>query len=286
MRIERILIPIDFSPASTAALNGAVSLARRFRANLTLLHVLESRNEDPDQVNLRLSSLLAPEDQDDLNVQTIAAHGNPQEAILSAVHEQNANLVVMGTHGRGFVSRLFVGSVALGVLRHIDVPVITVSHPSPTIAFGRIVFGTDLSDTSLAALQLVFDIAQSEKPRVTVLYAIEIGLLEESALPMGAYVTPDYREEARTRLDEFVAVAPEHSVPIESIFVEGSPAAAILKTAEDKAADLIVISTTHKSRLERALLGSTAERVVRESSIPVLSIPRRVKADVGGKRAA
>ena len=63
------------------------------------------------------------------------------------------------------------------------------------------------------------------------------------------------------------------------------PADAILKTATDKSADLIVITTGHKGLLERALLGSTTERVIRESEIPVLSIPKRVQTK-GSQRAA
>jgi nucleotide-binding universal stress UspA family protein len=62
-------------------------------------------------------------------------------------------------------------------------------------------------------------------------------------------------------------------IPIEFLVVEGKPYEKILQTASDHAAGIIVMNLESKSTLERALIGSTAERVVRLSSIPVLSVP-------------
>ena len=97
MRIDSVLAPIDFSPVSTVALNCAIAWARRFRANLTILHVRESRDPDADQVNLKLSGLVAPEDQDDLNMHALTMHGKVQEQILDSIRERRPDLVVMGT---------------------------------------------------------------------------------------------------------------------------------------------------------------------------------------------
>jgi nucleotide-binding universal stress UspA family protein len=286
MRIERVLIPIDFSPTSTAGLDCAIAWARRFRASLTLLHVLDPRTVDGDQANLKLSAMVAPEDQRDLNVKMVVTQGAAQENILSSIREQHADLVVMGIHGRSLLDRLFIGSVTVGVLRHIDVPILTVSHSTRPLQFERILFATDLSEGSLSELRSVLDIAQAGTSTVTLLHAVEIGLLQQGAPPMGAYITPDYMEHARSRLNELVAKAAQHNVSIESVLVEGMPAESILKMAEEKHADLIVLSTAHKGLLERALLGSTTERVIRESVIPVLSIPKRAQMDVGLRPAA
>jgi nucleotide-binding universal stress UspA family protein len=285
MRSERVLVPIDFSPASTVALDCAFTWARRFRANLILLHVLDPHMMNEDQANRKLSGMVALEDHRDLNVRTVVTRGEALDRILSSVWEHNADLVVMGIHGRGFLDRLFLGSVTIGVLRNIEVPILTVSHATRPLRFERILFATDLTEGSLSQMQSVLDIAQSGTSTVTLLHAVEIGLLEQSSLPMGAYVTPDYMEEARAKMNELVATATQHNVSIKSVLVEGMPAESILKVAEEKHAGLIVLSTAHKGMLERALLGSTSERVIRESAIPILSIPKRAQVDVRLKPA-
>lgn len=121
---------------------------------------------------------------------------------------------------------------------------------------------------------------------MTLLHAVEIGLLQEGALPMGAHITPDYMEHARGKLNELVDKAAQQNIVADTVLVEGPSAESILKTAEEKCADLIVLSTAQKGPLERALLGSTTERVIKESEIPVLSIPKRVQSEVSKTPAA
>jgi nucleotide-binding universal stress UspA family protein len=281
MRIESVLVPIDFSPASTVALNCAISCARQFRANLTLLHVLESREEDADQAHLKLSALVASEDQDDLSMQTLAIYGRAQEQIPATLHEQHADLVVMGTHGRRFIDRSLIGSVTLSILRQIAVPILTVSHAIGPLRFERILFATDLSGESLSAFQSVLDIAQTARSSVTFLHAAERPIFLEAGMPTDPYILPDYVEQARAKLNELALEGSHRNVRIEPVLVEKVPAEAILQTAEDKSADVIVMTAEHKSLLERALLGSTAERVIRNAKVPVLSIPKGAKRQMG-----
>jgi nucleotide-binding universal stress UspA family protein len=80
-------------------------------------------------------------------------------------------------------------------------------------------------------------------------------------------------DSARDRLKTLEAEASERKIKIEVSMVEGNPADAILKAAEQDCADLIVMTVSKKGLIERALLGSTAERVIREAHLPVLSIP-------------
>jgi nucleotide-binding universal stress UspA family protein len=280
MRSERVLVPVDFSPASSVALDCAVTWARRFRASLILLHVLDPHTMNEDQAQRKLSAMVTLEDHRDLNVRTVVTQGDAQEKILSSIWTHDVDLVAMGIHGRSLLDRIFLGSVTLGVMRNIDVPVLTVSQATRPLRFERILFATDLTEGSCAQMQSVLDIAQSERSTVTLFHAVDVGLLQESALPMGAYVTPDYMEQARSGLDELVATAAQHSVATETVLVEGMPAESILSVAEEKHAGLIVLSTAHKGFLERALVGSTSERVIRGSAIPVLSLPKVAQADV------
>src|SRR5262249_55479233 len=132
MLIKDVLVPVDFSPASRIAVNYGTSLARQFHGRLMLLNVVEPvtggmsefppiaakiEREHYAQALRMLPALVAPEDQDDLDLQTLVRCGNVEEQILSAVHDEEADLIVMGTHGRGLLGRLFIGSVTQHILR-------------------------------------------------------------------------------------------------------------------------------------------------------------------------
>src|SRR5436190_458893 len=136
MRITKVLVPVDFSPPSTVAMNHAVLLARRFRATLSLLHVIEpstalmytfpteteaTERKRCERAERMLAAMLSPEDQDDLDLETSVAVGDIPSVIELAVRKQHADIVVMGTHGRGLVGRWLVGSVTQSLLRKLDV---------------------------------------------------------------------------------------------------------------------------------------------------------------------
>jgi nucleotide-binding universal stress UspA family protein len=140
---RRILHPTDFSRASAPARRRAVALARACRAPLVLLHVMTPPSpfisEDTlpsnytDLLNLarrsakrRLAAALARARRERVRVQAIFAEGLPADVILRAARRARADLIVMGTHGRTGVSRVFMGSVAERVVRESRCPVLTV----------------------------------------------------------------------------------------------------------------------------------------------------------------
>jgi nucleotide-binding universal stress UspA family protein len=146
--IRRILVPIDFSPASRAALELATTLARPLGASVELLHVwhppalmpngLLAIAPDRDGPPLTLEDLARERAEIGLKdaratVQHLElpchAHigvGDPAHEILELAALQHCDMIVMGTHGRSALQHLFVGSVAEKVVRHSTCPVITV----------------------------------------------------------------------------------------------------------------------------------------------------------------
>ena len=137
--LRRILVPHDFSETSDAAVNYAVALAKSFGAKLHLLHVgdkirSEMATEFPlgldesleDAVRERLVKILTPHDQMDLKPVFEVRGGTPSVEILAYAKEHEIDLIVMGTHGRGFVGHVVMGSVAERVVRYATCPVLTV----------------------------------------------------------------------------------------------------------------------------------------------------------------
>jgi nucleotide-binding universal stress UspA family protein len=147
--IQRILVPTDFSDPAAAALRLAASFAKEFDARLYLLHVVPEPYAYPwgtELSALPLNDILAQsEDAARQHLQVIAAEtgipanrldvqvlvGTPVDQVLAHAKEQQIDLIVLGTHGRGLVGHLLLGSVAERVVRRSTVPVLTVHGDSP-----------------------------------------------------------------------------------------------------------------------------------------------------------
>ena len=146
--IKNILIPTDFGEAADTALAYGRALAERFGATLHVLHVPENiclnafalenytalspqiQQEIEDAARARLTTLLI--DSDHSGPATTAAvltSNAPALTIVDFAKDHNIDLIVMGTHGRGALSRLVMGSVAERVVRLAPCPVLTVRHP-------------------------------------------------------------------------------------------------------------------------------------------------------------
>jgi len=142
--LKKILVPTDFSECSEAAMRYAFELAHTFDATLHLLHVVEDPNTTPWAVEgfpLSLvevlerfqdesrKRLLASVPAADLNRVVVSCPiAAPVPEILRYVQDENIDLIVMGTHGRGFVAHALIGSVAERVVRRATCPVLTVKH--------------------------------------------------------------------------------------------------------------------------------------------------------------
>jgi nucleotide-binding universal stress UspA family protein len=148
--VTRVLVPIDFSPSSRAALEYGTFLATRLGAEVTVLHVWEPPGYvGPDALALlplaagqagwdqtraevlrEVELFLGPASARPRELSVRVEAGEPSDAILVAAKEVGADLIVMGTHGRTGLSRLLIGSVAEAVLRRATCPVLTIRVPS------------------------------------------------------------------------------------------------------------------------------------------------------------
>jgi nucleotide-binding universal stress UspA family protein len=146
---SRILVPTDFSPTSDAALEHARALAHAFGAELRLVHVFEDpllagavsaeafvpeapevRDALMTDAQARLADRIRPEDREAHRASGEIVTGSPAAAIAEHAAQVGASLIVMGTHGRGGVAHLLLGSVAERVVRTATCPVLTVRGPA------------------------------------------------------------------------------------------------------------------------------------------------------------
>src|SRR5688500_3983307 len=124
-RIEKILVPVDYSTTSGVALEAALSLAHSFGAAIEVLHVLT--DGDTDSGAARMTAFLAEFDSP-TPITSRVQSGVPGEVITALSSEYD--LVVMGTHGRSGLDRLIVDSVAARVVQHAACPVLTIREPA------------------------------------------------------------------------------------------------------------------------------------------------------------
>jgi nucleotide-binding universal stress UspA family protein len=146
--LKRVLVATDFGEAAEAALNYGREFARTFGASLEVVHVGENvvtrglategfvidwsglQRELDAAACQRLDDLLSAEDRAMLHAKPVYMVSNaPALAIVEYARESKANLILMGTHGRGGMTHLFMGSVAERVVRLAPCPVLTVRHP-------------------------------------------------------------------------------------------------------------------------------------------------------------
>ena len=146
--LKKILVPTDFGEAADAALNYARALARNFDASIDVLHVAEDvsarllagemyvavpqalQQDVENAARKQLDDRLIDNDPDPLPVRPVVFASNaPAMSIVSYAKETGADLIIMGTHGRGPVAHLLMGSVAERVVRLAPCPVLVVRHP-------------------------------------------------------------------------------------------------------------------------------------------------------------
>jgi nucleotide-binding universal stress UspA family protein len=204
-----------------------------------------------------------------------------KDELLAIIKDENIDLVVMGTNGRNAFERLLLGSVTERMLRKLPVPILTVSHLDPTmelrntepVPLRKILYATDLSDGSEVGMKVSLDLARRTGARLTVLHVLD-------PIPpywgdMGTLVveSEDRRREALNRLRLSIPGIGSQGVEVTPMMIEGDPSREILRVADEEKMNLIVLNLEGKTLVERAVLGATAERVIRAAHVPVLSIP-------------
>jgi nucleotide-binding universal stress UspA family protein len=283
--LTQILVATDFSPASERALKTATGLAARFGAAITVTHVLEGAPYPYDatpapwlveSANAHLDKTVAALQAEGMNAMGVLRLGVAWREICSAASELSPDVVVIGSQGRHGLPRLVLGSVAEHVVRESPVPVLTV-HPSDDVPIlgsiadrvGRILAPTDLSEESQRGVDAAVTLALALGAALTIVCVYE--------LPSYAYyvldeVAADAEDMVRRSLDELVARVRLRLPDAEGIVRTGPPWKGILDVARERRVGMVVLSTHGRRGLQHALVGSVAEKIVRLSPVPVLTI--------------
>jgi len=287
MNIKRILCPTDFSDFSAHALEHAATLAGYYTSTITVLHVFDAIEPSVDLAlleRLREATVRAAEPAADKSVEVDVRVevGSPVRQILECASSLPADLIVIGTHGAGGFEHLVLGSVTEKVLRQAPCPVLTVPppaegvHPEGSVLFRRIVCPVDFSPASLAALAHALKLAEESCAEIDVLHVIEWLAEEDPTAHIAGFDVPEFRRQlqldAEARLRTLIpGEVRDWCKPREQV-TGGRPWREILRVAEERKAELVVMGVRGRNPIDLALFGSTTHHVVRGARCPVLVV--------------
>ncbi|MDT8341379.1 MAG: universal stress protein [Longimicrobiales bacterium] len=288
---KKLLVTLDGSSFSEWALKYAAQLSRETGAAVELTSVHEpipsfsydeweaAAFEWTEEYLSRARAQLAGE----VTAPVTAWVGSGQvvESLLDRADTIGADLIISATHGRGAFSRAWLGSVADGLLRHATQPILLVrpekgESPPENPAFRRIVVpldGSDFSESILPLAEGMTGLTGGELHLVRVVaYPIEIA---SPYLPHTVQMNQEVVEEARAAaveyLENIAAGLRHHGARVDTrVVVDSQAGHAICTECRELDADLVVMATHGRGGLKRALLGSTADKVIRSAHTPVL----------------
>ena len=282
LRFRSILVATDYSPASATAVKLAAGLAKEFHTRLYVLHAVEP---DPYANNmlgpvpgLQLVNLQVERE----NLHKYAEHipdlrtvkhkqivflGSPSDAIQSAGQANGIDLLVVGSHGRHGLAKLALGSVAEWAIRRLEYPVL-VAGPMCDKTFPpirSIVLATDFSGEASRSVQYAGSLAQDYSARLTVMHVLP---------PTGA---PEEQQTLELRtLGKLRQLLPSDSgewCTLQYQVKTGDIAAAVVGSAQENRANLIILRARHQSTLADHLPRTKISAIIRGAHCPVLVVP-------------
>ena len=294
MKLHTVMVPLDGSTFAEAALPLGTLIARRSGATLRLVLVHGAVAAGSDEA-AAVQVVLQDHERDYLRATAARVDpggalvpevdllaGQPGPALAAAVGSLRVDLVVMATHGRGALSRVWLGSVADYLLRHLHAPVLLVRPGESAQVYGgtrleRVLVPLDTSSTSEEALGPALAV-MDPGATLTLAHVVEpvLGTAEPSLpfpMPMDPKLLGELRALAQARLDRVAEGLRARGVTVVTRVLTGvGPAAVLLDELGGGQYDLVAMTTHGQGGLRRLLLGSVADKVVRAAPCPVLVV--------------
>jgi nucleotide-binding universal stress UspA family protein len=283
--LRNILFATDFSSVSSAALNHALSIARRYDSRLYVAHVIRPEAYQlvpPEAVasvtehaqryaEQQMAQLLVSGRLRDIPHQVLLEHGDLWSVLSHTIEKHEIDLIVVGTHGRTGVRKLLLGSAAEQIFRLAPCPVLTVGPKAPAeipeeADLRGILYATDFTPHSDRATAYAFSLAQEHQAHLNLLHVIQ-GAADVSA-PAMAKLTEFFLRQ----LQQLMPDEAEMWCEPEFLLEFGTPADEILKAAAQRHADLIVLGVRRSATFAGHLPPATAYKVVCQAPCPVLTI--------------
>jgi len=294
---KNILLATDFSEVSKKAVPYAVAIASRYASKIYFAHVLPPKARTPIPIEPLPAELdrerVSAEVEMEIFLQNalvnvphnvLLENGPIWDALSDLIQRDEIDLLVLGTHGRGGLKKVILGSVAEELFRLAPCPVLTVgpavpAEPAGAKEFRRILFATDFGPASLHALQYAISLATESSARLILLHVVA----PVPVVEVGPYWYPgtDLVEQQKTAKERYIGrledlIRPDANLPSKPEFLVDFDFApdAIVRTAVVSDADLIVMGVNQaaSARASAHMPWATAHEVVCHAKCPVLTV--------------
>ncbi len=267
---RKILVPIDLGEASESALKCARYFRERFGSGVLVLHAhhfelppyfssgqLEDLRRELKKLGRGAKEYVRKYSEPILGMRPdiMMTESAPADAIIEASQNNGIELIIMGTHGRRGVERLWMGSVAEQVIRRSFVPVLAIRSAPREKWFQRILCPLNFSETGKQALEYAAEMSKALSAHLTVLHAVEQGD-EPLTCPL---------------IDEQI----KKTCNVEEIRFNGNAAKTIAEASHNLKPDLIVMGAERKSAVLGEFFSSTTSSVMQLAIGPLLVVPRK-----------
>ncbi|MBW8297973.1 MAG: universal stress protein [Hydrogenophaga sp.] len=282
--MKHIMVATDFSERSDRALRRATLLARQSGASITLLtavdedrprRLVEEEKREAEVLLREMSATVRSVDGVPCEARVVLAE--PSQAIVQAASEAGPDLLVIGPHRRQLFRDIFVGTTAERTIRNAPCPVLMV-NATPAGAYRHVLLTTDLSDGSWDAVTSYSKLQLADRLPHSMLYVFDAPMLrlamtsDLTEREKRLYIEDEWRK-ASIALSNFITSIQLEQVDSLLRYQETTANDEILAAAAEIPADLVVLATHGRRGLEKLLLGSVTEKVLRDSDVDVLAVP-------------
>lgn len=275
--MKTIIVPVDFSEYSEYALKAAAALAKKRNSEILALHMLDmhmaSMNESGSYhqeqtafllqyAKKRFQNFLKKEYLQDVKVTPIIKHFKVFSEVNEVAKKENADLIVMGSHGASGLKELLLGSNTEKVIRFSEIPVMIVKSDLESFDFEEIVYATDLSRESIGAYLQTKSVVEDLGGKLHMLFV---------NTPYDNFKTTT---EMHQLAADFLIAAEGNAEKLKEVsFVcDRTIEKGILNFANSIGADLIAVSTHGRKGLSHVFKGSLSEDIANHATLPILTV--------------
>ncbi|MDQ7039157.1 MAG: universal stress protein [Aquificota bacterium] len=287
----KVLVPVDFSEITNATLRTAKRICEAHGGEVILFHAvspvlyipypeslsvdvidvkvlqdIETKKRREAEEKLKgLQEFLKP-----VKSRALVEVGDPRDLILEMEEKEDPDIVVIGSHRKGLVEKILIGSTAEKVVKHSLKPMIVIKGFEPTFS-RKVVLAYDFSKTAEDMTDFALRFLKPFRVSVEILHVeepIDIPVVER----IGEAIYAKYREEKKKYMRTVEGRFREAGFEVSSVFREGDdPAEEIVRRVrEDGDLDMLLMGSRGLSGLKRVILGSTSTEVFRRVDIPIL----------------
>jgi len=295
--LSTVLCSIDFSELCQSAVRCSVDLSRQLGARLIVFHSI------PYPRNRFQGAAVYREDEDGLHAAELAmekinrfvgrltsdykpvvAFGDPVEEVERVARQENAWLVVSAIRDLSGLRRMFIGTVVERMARTLTRPLLTVRPgrraaripPEARFDLRQIVVGCDFVDATLPAIAYARELARRCRAAIHLMHSVEAPVDEDlPQAPLATYrqIQEAQHERLRTRLAGLLPPSEPEIAAVTCALTDGHPGETLAAYASRVKADLVVVGVVPHRGMEKVLVGSTTEALLRHAPCPVMTVP-------------